>query len=114
MTSTIVPIRVYLWNVAALFVLLAATVGVNELHVGVLSLPLALAIAVAKAMLIALCFMHIRYSPPLLRLAAAVGFFWLMLMIGGTVLDVATRDWPPAHASKTPLPGMTQSGREAQ
>ena len=36
-------------------------------------------------------FMRLRSGPPLLRIAAAVGFAWLAVLIGMTVADELTR-----------------------
>jgi cytochrome c oxidase subunit 4 len=87
----IVPISTYLKVFAALAVLLVATVGAAEVHLGYLNTPIAMLIALAKAVLIVLFFMHVRNSPPLVRIFSAGGFLWLGIMFLFTFADVLTR-----------------------
>ncbi len=77
----------------SLLVLTLLTIGASFLNLGVLQTPVALAIAAAKAMLILLYFMHIRYSSGLTRIVIFAGLLWLALLIGGTMDDVLTRGW---------------------
>ena len=51
----------------------------------------ALTIAVAKAVLVILYFMHVRYSDKLTWVFLGAGFFWLLIMLGGIMEDVRTR-----------------------
>ncbi|HEX9145065.1 MAG TPA: cytochrome C oxidase subunit IV family protein [Candidatus Binatia bacterium] len=51
----------------------------------------ALVIAVGKALLVILYFMHLRYSERLTWIFAGAGFFWLLILLGGTLDDVLTR-----------------------
>ncbi len=53
----------------------------------------ALTIAVIKATLVVLYFMHVRYSPRLTWVVIASGFLWLAIMISLTLSDYLTRDW---------------------
>jgi cytochrome c oxidase subunit 4 len=76
---------------ALLMVLLLLTVGAARLDLGAANVPIALAIAIAKAILIVLFFMHVRYGSPLVRLFAAGGFFWLLIMLGFILADVQAR-----------------------
>ena len=52
---------------------------------------LALTIAVVKATLVVLYFMHVRYGPRLVWVLAAGGFAWLTLLVGFTLADYLTR-----------------------
>jgi len=76
---------------AALAVLLVATVAVARLDLGSGSFPVAVAIASAKAGLILLYFMGVRYSRPLVWLVAGAGFFWLAILFALTLADYWTR-----------------------
>jgi cytochrome c oxidase subunit 4 len=87
----IVPISTYLKVFAALVVLLVATVAVAQVHLGYLNTPIAMFIALAKAALIVLFFMHVRNAPPLVRVFAAGGFLWLGIMFVFTFSDFLTR-----------------------
>ncbi|MGH8800315.1 MAG: cytochrome C oxidase subunit IV family protein [Casimicrobiaceae bacterium] len=47
--------------------------------------------AVAKALLVMIFFMHLRSGHYVLRIVAAAGFFWLMLLIGLASTDFLMR-----------------------
>jgi cytochrome c oxidase subunit 4 len=53
----------------------------------------ALTIAVVKALLVILYFMHLRYSDRFTWVLAGAGFFWLLILLGGTLDDLLTRSW---------------------
>ena len=55
----------------------------------------ALTIAVAKAVLVILFFMHVHYSSKLTKLTISAGFFWLLIMITMSMSDYATRTFLP-------------------
>lgn len=95
----IVPIKVYLVVYVALLVLLVATVGATYLpgHHTLLNNVIALTIAVVKAVLVMLYFMHVRYSTRLTWLWASAGFFWLVIMFILTLGDYFTRHWVPVQ-----------------
>ncbi len=50
-----------------------------------------LTIAVTKATLVILYFMHVRYSDRLTWVVVGSGFVWLLLLIGFTMSDLLTR-----------------------
>jgi cytochrome c oxidase subunit IV len=93
MSETHVPLRVYYTVFAALLVLTVVTVGVSLVDLGPLSTVVALAIAAAKASLVILFFMHVRYGPRLIWIFASGGFFWLALLILLTMSDIVSRGW---------------------
>ena len=74
-----------------LLVLLALTLGSAYLPLGWMNGVVNLAIAVAKALLVMIFFMHLRSSHYVLRLAAAAGFFWLAILIGLSLSDFLAR-----------------------
>jgi len=82
---------VYLRTFAALLGLLALTWGFAYINLGAWNAPIALSIAVAKAFLIALFFMHLRGSRSILYLAAASGVVWLIFLLGFALSDYMTR-----------------------
>jgi cytochrome c oxidase subunit 4 len=88
----IVPVRVYVMIFAALVVGTVLTVAVAGVDLGWLNTPVALAIAISKASLVVLFFMHVKYSPRLIKLTAVAGFLWLMIMVTFTLSDYLTRD----------------------
>ncbi len=71
----------------ALVLLLAATTASAFVPLGAANLPISLAIAVAKALIVLLFFMELRGSRALVRSFAAAGFFWLLIMIVLTGAD---------------------------
>ena len=58
-----------------------------------LNVLVALAIAVTKATLVVLFFMHVKQSRPLTWIIVASGFVWLALLIVGTLHDYLSRGW---------------------
>jgi cytochrome c oxidase subunit 4 len=73
-------------TVAAAFVDLGALTGFAALNDIVM-----LSIAVAKAVLVVLFFMHVKYSGRLTALTIASGFVFLAILMGIVVLDYASR-----------------------
>lgn len=82
---------VYLRVWAALMALLVLTVASSFVHLRGFNAAANLAIAGAKAALVATFFMHLRDRPALVRLAAVIGVVWLMILIGLSLSDVLTR-----------------------
>jgi cytochrome c oxidase subunit 4 len=76
---------------AALLALLGLTLLVAALPLGALGLVLALAIACAKAGLIAHTFMHLREESTLVRAVAGLALVWLAILFGLTLSDTLTR-----------------------
>jgi cytochrome c oxidase subunit 4 len=91
----IIPLRVYFTIFAALMVFTALTVWVAFHDFGVFNIVIALGIAITKASLVILYFMHVRYSSSLVKIAAVAGFFWLLILLGFTMADVLSRGWIP-------------------
>ena len=87
----------YLAVFAALIGLTGLTVFAAFQHLGVWNTPVALAIAVTKALLVALIFMHLRYSPKLTLLVVTSSVVWLAFLIVITVSDYVTRAWLPIY-----------------
>ena len=87
------PLRSYYMVYGALLVLLVLTVAVAELHLGGFGVVLALLIAVAKAVLVLLYFMHLRYSSRLTWLFAGAGFVWLLILLVFLMADYLSRGW---------------------
>lgn len=75
----------------ALFGLTVLTYGVSLIHLGALADLVALAIAVTKAALVVLFFMHVKESTKLVKVVAISGFFWVLLFFAYLVADVWTR-----------------------
>ena len=76
---------------SALLVLTAVTVFAAFQDFGLLNTPIALTIAVFKAMLVIVYFMHVRHSSKLTWLFVAAGFFWLAILLTFTMADYGSR-----------------------
>lgn len=100
MAEHITSRKVYFLVFGALIVLTLATWLVAQVDLGWANDVVALTIAVTKAMLVLLFFMHVRYSTRMTILTATAGFFWLAILIGLTLSDYLTR-----HSSLLPVPG---------
>jgi len=90
--------KAYIGVLAALLCLtvlttLTAYIDLGAFSVGAFSVVAALTIAVCKAILVALFFMHLRYSNKLTKLVVAGGLMWLGILLVLTLADFTTRGW---------------------
>lgn len=83
--------KLYFLIFAALMVLTVLTVVVAYFDFGVLNDVVALTIAMGKALLVVLFFMHVKYSTRLTALTAVSGLVFLAILIGFTLNDYLTR-----------------------
>jgi cytochrome c oxidase subunit 4 len=74
-----------------LLILLGLTLAAAYRPLDGLNAIIGLAIAALKAALVGFFFMGLKRSDPLIRLAAAAGFFWLIILFALTLSDVLTR-----------------------
>ena len=81
----------YVKILLALLVATAVTTAVARVDLGGFSVVVALGIASVKMVLVALFFMHIRYSTKLTRLVVLGGLLWLGILLLLTMTDFATR-----------------------
>jgi cytochrome c oxidase subunit 4 len=95
MSEHVVPRRVYYAVFVALLVLTAITTAVAFVDLGPWNTVVALGIAFLKATLVALFFMHVKYSPRLTQVVVAGGLFWLVILIMLTLSDFVSRGWLP-------------------
>ena len=95
MSVHVVPIKTYFLIFVLLLVLTGVTIRVAFMDMGRGNTILALTIAMLKALLVVLYFMHVRYSPQLTRLVVVGGFFWLFILIAITMSDYLSRGWLP-------------------
>ena len=94
MSEHVVSKRLYYVIFGSLLVLTFLTVAVARIDLGGhLNDVVALTIAVAKALLVVLYFMHVRYSSRLTWVFVAAGFFWLAILIVLTLSDYVSRGW---------------------
>jgi cytochrome c oxidase subunit 4 len=89
--SHVSPKSLYYTIFGALMVLTALTVFVAFIDVGVLNFPIAIGIAITKATLVILFFMHVMYSSRLTKLFVGMAFFFLLILFALTLTDYLTR-----------------------
>jgi cytochrome c oxidase subunit 4 len=111
MTHHIVPVRVYLVIFAALLCLTGLTVwaafydlGGGRLHIA--NALVATAIAIAKATLVVLYFMHVRWSGRLTWIFVGAGVFWLLILFTLLFGDYFTRPELPRQPPAATRPAL--------
>jgi cytochrome c oxidase subunit IV len=94
-------IPLYLAIYVALMLLLIATVIAGAQDLGAWNAAIALTIAVIKAVLVILFFMHIRHSSKLTWIFSVAAFLWLGLLLALTMTDYTSRNGPaPSSAAQ--------------
>ena len=91
MTTHIESPKAYALVFVTLLALTALTTFVAFVDLGPFNTIAAMTIAVCKALLVLLFFMHVRYSEHLIRVFVIAGLFWLAILIVLTMSDVLTR-----------------------
>jgi len=95
MAEHIVSRKIYFTIFITLMILTGLTVWVANFDLKQWNAVVALTIAVTKALLVVLYFMHVRYSSRLTMVFVAAGFVWLIIMVALTLSDYFTRPWIP-------------------
>ncbi len=86
----------------ALMVLLTATLVLAYVPMGEFNTVCAIGIAVLKALVVALFFMHLKRPDPLLRLTGAATLIWLFFMFSLTFADTLERAPPTQPGTLMP------------
>jgi cytochrome c oxidase subunit 4 len=84
-------LKTYLFVYVGLLLLLGSTVGAAYLPLGPFHLVAAVGIAIAKAILVAMFFMHLRDSKGRTQVLLLGGLLILAVLIGLTLTDYLTR-----------------------
>jgi cytochrome c oxidase subunit 4 len=87
----IVPKRLYFAVFFALIILTWVTTLVARVDLGRWNIFVALAIAIFKASLVVLFFMHVWYSTRMTKMIVVASIFWLILLLFITMADIWTR-----------------------
>ena len=106
MSGHVSPKSLYYLIFGMLMALTAVTVAVAFINIGILNFPLALGIAITKASLVILFFMHAKYSSRLTKLVVGGAFFFLGILLTLTMTDYMSRGW---HTSTR---GTTTAGTQ--
>jgi cytochrome c oxidase subunit 4 len=93
MSGHVAPKSLYYLIFFALLVGTGLTVLVAFYDLGFMNNVVMLTIACAKALLVILFFMHVRWSSRLTWVVAASGFVWLLILFGITMSDYLSRGW---------------------
>ena len=91
--SHIAPVRNYVTVFGTLMVLTTITVAAAFTNLGSFNFPVALAIAITKATVVILFFMHVKYSSKLTKFVVASCLFFLFCLFGLTFTDYLSRGW---------------------
>lgn len=83
----VMPLRVLFGVLAALLVMTYVTVAVSSYDFGRFNLWVALGIALVKASLVLLFFMHLKYDKPFNAVVIITSLALVMLFIAGTLTD---------------------------
>ena len=83
----------------ALTVLTAITTAVAFVDLGPFNTVVALVIAVCKATLVVLFFMHLKEQTGMTRLVILAALLWLAVLIVITMSDRFTRRWVPSNGA---------------
>src|SRR4051794_9509396 len=89
----IIPKRVYYIVFGLLMLCTYLTVQIAFFDLGAMNTVAALVIAVFKATIVVLFFMHVRYSSRLTWLVVLGSLFWLLILLTLTFNDYLTRGW---------------------
>jgi cytochrome c oxidase subunit 4 len=95
-----IPMSTYYKVFSFLMFMLLLTIGAwyIDQHVyllGFWSVPIALAIAIAKAASIVMIFMHVKFSSKLVQMFACIGIVFVSILFTLTFNDYFTRAWLP-------------------
>ena len=89
--SHVAPKSMYYTIFGLLMVFTALTVFAAFHHLGVFNFPVAIGIAITKATLVILFFMHAKYSSRLTKLFVGMSFFFLLILLSLTMTDYLSR-----------------------
>ena len=93
MSEHILPTRVYYVIFGILMVCTYLTWQIAYFDLGPFNTIAALAIAIFKAVLVILFFMHVKYSSRLTWVVVIGAVFWLGILLTLTMGDYLTRGW---------------------
>lgn len=92
----------YAINGTVLTFLMSLTIWASTIEMGMLNLPVALAIALTKVVFILMIFMNVWKSSQLTKVFAGAGFFWLMILLAFVFADLLLPEL--GSPGTTPIP----------
>lgn len=87
------PLAMYFIVFFVLMGLTVLTVAVSRVNLGEMNTVVAMAIAVVKALVVILWFMHVIHSPRMTWIVVISSFLWLAVMFVLFFADYLTRGW---------------------
>ena len=96
MSNHIVPFKTYLNVLLILLGLTIVTVLVSLVDFGILNLLISMGIATAKATLVLMYFMHLKYDDRTYLVIFLVGIFFLVIIFLFSMFDIVTRVFEPS------------------
>ena len=102
MSEKIVSMKTYAIIFLTLVLFTIVTWRVSLIDLGELNIIVALIIAGTKATLVALFFMHVRWSTRLNQLVIAASLFWLLILLSLTLADYVARGANWTHGLRYP------------
>ena len=93
MSARVLPTRIYYTIFALLLVCTYLTWQVAFFDLGLMNTIAAITIAVFKATIVVLFFMHLKYSTRLTWLVVLAAVFWLGILLALLFSDYFTRAW---------------------
>ncbi len=89
----VVPVKIYLAVFSALVFFTLSTVAAAFVDMGPFNNVVMIGIAIVKASLVVLFFMHVKYSTRMIPLVAMGGVFFLLILFAITMSDYMSRGW---------------------
>ncbi len=99
MSDHIVPVKTYVLVFLALMVGTALTTAAAFVDLGPFNGIVALTIAMTKAVLVLLFFMHIKYSSRMTRVTVISAFVFLLILLGLSMTDYVSRPWSGTYGA---------------
>lgn len=89
----VMRVRTYVFVFLALLAFTALTVAASYVDLGWANNAVAIGIALAKATLVVLFFMHVKENTRLVPAVIFSGLFMLAILLGNLLADYGTRGW---------------------
>ncbi|HYO79077.1 MAG TPA: cytochrome C oxidase subunit IV family protein [Thermoanaerobaculia bacterium] len=89
----VAPLGMYFAVFFALMILTVLTVWVSRIDLGAFNTAVAMGIAILKATVVILWFMHVIHSPRMTWIVVISSFVWLGVLFVLTFSDYLTRHW---------------------
>ena len=93
MSDHVSSVGLYVTIFLSLMVLTGVTVFSAFIDLGYLNFPVAMLSDGFKASLVVWYFMHVKYQSHLTKLTVATGLFFLVILLGMTLIDYASKNF---------------------